>query len=115
MAVIEYTERWNGFQFRSPTFLGPTPEKYKDCHIYDLVKWESHVPMIVLDLDTGKKRISKESCFSIGTLTYNQKEGWQFQSCELRLFTYYIDGLDDFILRFSENQLRKIKEENEEE
>lgn len=114
MAVVEYTERWNGFQFRSPTFFGSPPEKYKDCYIYDLVKWESHSPITVLDLNTGKKKISKESCFSIGTLIYNPKKGWEFQSCGLRVFTYYLDGLDEFVLRFSEKQLRKIKEENEE-
>ena len=43
-----YGEEWNGFQFRSPTYLDGHFDPYK----FDLVKWEDCDPHEVTDLTT---------------------------------------------------------------
>lgn len=54
--------------------------------------------------------MSTRSCFSIGFLTWNEKEcGFEFESCGLRYFEYRIDGLEKFILDFCEKQKEKFK------
>lgn len=63
------------------------------------------------DLHTGKKIISTRSCFSIGSLTWNEKEyGFEFESCGLRYLEHRIDGLEGFILDFCEKQKEKFEE-----
>lgn len=61
------------------------------------------------DLHTGKKIMSTRSCFSIGFLTWNEKEyRFEFESCGLRYLEYRIDGLEKFILDFLRNDERKV-------
>lgn len=95
--VRVYTDEWNGFQFRAPTYIDGHFEPYK----FDLVKWEDHEPYEVIDGYTGEKKMSSRHCFSIGSLTWNPKEEWfNFKSCGLRYLEYRIDGLEEFILDF---------------
>ena len=61
------------------------------------------------DLHIGKKIISTRSCFSIGSLVWNEKEyGFEFESCGLRYLEYRIDGLEKFILDFCETMKEKF-------
>ena len=55
--------------------------------------------------------MSTRSCFSIGFLTWDEKEcGFEFESCGLRYLKHRIDGLEKFILDFCEKQKEKFKE-----
>lgn len=92
-----YTDIWNDFQFRAPTYLDGHFEPYQ----FDLVKWENHNPYEVTDWYTGEKRMSKRSCFSIGKLIWDTKdECFDFESYGLRYLEHRIDGLEEFILDF---------------
>ena len=106
--VKVYTEEWNGFQFRQPTYLDGHFEKYK----FDLVKWVNHEPCEVIDAYTGKKKISNRYCFTIATLIWDEKElGFNFESCGTRYLEYRIDGLEKFVLDFCETMKQKFKKE----
>lgn len=97
--TIVYTDEWNGFQFRAPTYLDGHFEPYK----YDLVKWQDCEPYEVTDLNTGEKKIKTRNCFSIATLTWNPKnESFDFESVGLRYLEYRIDRLEEWILKFCE-------------
>ena len=103
-----YTDEWNGFQFRAPTYL----DKHFEPHKFDLVKWEDCEPREVIDWVTGEKKMSSRFCFSIGTLIWDSKEpGFYFKSCGLRYFEYRIDGLEKFILDFCKTMEKELLEE----
>ena len=100
-----YTDIWNGFQFRAPTYLDGHFEPYK----FNLVKWEDHEPYEVLDLETGKKKISSRHCFVIATLTWDRSEyTFDFESCGLRYLEHRIDGLEEFILEFCDSMYEQL-------
>lgn len=49
--------------------------------------------------------MSSEYCFSIGMLTWDKKEGgFEFESSGLRYFENYIDGLNEWIMKFCKEQ-----------
>jgi len=103
---MDYTSRWNDFQFRSPVYMDGRIEPYK----FDLVKWEHYEPIEVKDLLTGEKKMSDESCFVVGTLIWNPKEeDFEFESCGLRFLEYYIDGLNKWITAFAEMKRIELK------
>ena len=103
--VKEYTEVWNDFQIREPVYLLGNSKPYE----YDVVKWQEHNPIEVVDLRTGEKRISTRSCFTIATLTWDEKEPcFEFESCGLRYLENRIDGLEDFILKFCNEKEQEI-------
>lgn len=92
-----YTDEWNGFQFRSPTYL----DGHFEPHKFDLIKWQDHEPIEVINWHTGEKRMNTRSCFVVGTLIWDEKEPcFDFHSCGLRYLEYRIDGLEKFILDF---------------
>lgn len=73
------------------------------------MKWEDPEPYGVIDVHTGKKIMSTRNCFSIGFLTWNEKEyGFEFESCGLRYLENRIDGLEKFILNFCETMREKF-------
>lgn len=95
--LMIYTDEWNGFQFRSPVYLDGHFEPYK----FDLIKWENHEPLEVIDLHTGKKRTQTRNCFTVATLIWDEYEHYfEFESCGLRYLEHRIDGLEKFILDF---------------
>ena len=97
--VRVYTDEWNSFQFREPTYL----DGHFEPHKFDLVKWEYFEPREVLNLDTGKREMVTRSSFTVGTLIWDSKEScFDFHSCGLRYLEYRIDGLEKFILDFCE-------------
>lgn len=107
--VRVYTDEWNGFQFRQPTYL----DGHFEPHKFDLVKWKDHEPIEVIDWVTGEKRMSSRSCFTIGTLIWDKKEyGFDFESCGLRYLEYRVDGLEKFILDFCETMKEELDKED---
>lgn len=106
-----YTDEWDGFQFRAPTYLDGHFEPYK----FDLVKWKDCDPYEIIDGYTGKKKIITRYFFSIGFLEWNKREqGFKFESVGTRLFEYWKDGLNKFILQFCEMMSKELGEDNDE-
>lgn len=103
-----YTDEWNGFQFRAPSYL----DGHFEQHRFDLIKWEEHEPYEVTDWYTGKKKMSTRCCFTVGTLIWNPKElGFEFESCGLRYLEHRIDGLEKFILDFCDMMEQELKDD----
>ena len=100
-----YTDEWNGFQIRQPTYL----DGHFEPHKFDLVKWKEHEPIEVVDAYTGEKKMSTRSCFSIGLLTWDSKgETFGFESVGLRYLQYRINGLEEFILDFCKTMSEQL-------
>ena len=91
--------RFKDFEIRPTCFLdGPTDPKR-----WDVVKWHDHGPVAVTDWNTGEKKISTRSCYSVASLKWDEKEGcWDFKSVGLRFLRDYVDGLNEFILKWTE-------------
>ncbi len=107
---IVYTEEWNGFQFRAPSYIDGHHNPYE----FDLVKYVETEPIEVIDLYDGKKKISTKHCFTIGSLKWDKEEGsFDFESCGLRYLEHRIDGLEKFILDFCETMKCRLLEEEE--
>lgn len=105
--VRVYTDEWNGFQFRAPTYLDGHFEPYK----FDLVKWKDCAPCKVIDWITGKEKTITRNCFTVGTLTWNEKEqAFEFESCGLRYLIYRIDGLESFVLDFCDTMEKQLEQ-----
>ena len=104
-----YTDIWNDFQFRAPTYV----DGHFEPHKFGLVKWVYHEPYEVIDWYTGEKRMSTKHCFSIGNLIWNEREpGWEFNSCGLRYLEERIDGLEKFILDFCDMMEKELLKED---
>lgn len=83
---------------------------YSNPNRFDIVKWENHEPYEVTDFYTGQMKMSTRSCFSIGFLTWDEKEyEFEFESCGLRYLEYRIDGLEKFILDFCEMMREELR------
>ena len=64
---------------------------------FELVKWYDHEPYI------HGESISTRSCFVVAWLEYDNKDGfWDFKSVGLRLVENWVDGLDQFIIKWCE-------------
>lgn len=112
MANKNYTRIWNGFQIQSPTYL----DGHFEPDRYSIVKWETHEPRKVFDLNAGKMKISTSNCFVIGTLAWDESEEWfKFESVGTRYLEYRIDGLEEWIMKFCRKvkKIRKGKMHNE--
>ena len=106
--VRVYTDIWNGFQFRAPTYL----DGHFESHTFDLVKWVEHEPYEVTDFYTGEKFMQTRHCYSVGTLVWDEREsGWEFESVGRRYLEERIDGLEEFILDFCEMMEKELLEE----
>lgn len=91
--------RFKDFEIRPTTFL--------DGHIeprrYEVVKWQKHKPIEVLDLQTGEKKMSDTNCFSVARIYWNDREPcWEFESVGTRFLEYYENGLCEYILKWLE-------------
>ena len=107
--VRVYTDEWNGFQFRQPSYLDGHFEPYK----FDLVKWKDHEPYEVMDLYNGEKKMSTRHCFTIATLIWDEKEYcFEFESCGLRYLEYRVDGLEKFIFDFCKTMEKQLCKED---
>ena len=100
-----YTGEWNGFQFRSPTYLDGHFEPYE----FDLVKWKESEPEEAIDFITGEKKIQTRYCYSVGKLIWNKNEqAFTFESVGLRYLTDRVDGLEEWILKFCEEMEKEL-------
>ena len=109
---IVYTDIWNDFQFRPPSYL----DRHFEPHKFDLVKWVyREEPVEVIDLRTGEKRMSDKYCFSVASLNWDRKEGWfNFKSVGTRYLEHRIDGLEEWILEFCEMMEKELSDEYDE-
>ena len=74
-----------------------------DINRFELVKWYDHEPMPVTNMRTGEKMISPRSCFVVAWLERNDKDmGFELTSVGLRLVENWVDGLDQFIVKWCE-------------
>lgn len=70
---------------------------------FELVKWYDHEPVPVIDGRTGEKKMSTRSCYVVAWLTWDAKERcFDLESVGLRLVEDWIDGLDQFIVKWCE-------------
>ena len=81
---------------------------------FELVKWYDHNPVPVTDGRTGEKKMSTRSCFVVAWLEYDNKDGfWDFKSVGLRLVENWVDGLDQFIIKWCEMAEVCMEDNNE--
>ena len=74
-----------------------------DPNRFELVKWYNHEPTPVTNMRTGEKSISTRSCFVVAWLERNDKEPcFELKSVGLRLVENWVDGLDQFIIKWCE-------------
>ena len=100
-----YTGEWNGFQFRSPTYLDGHFEPYE----FDLVKWKECEPEEVIDFITGEKKIQTRYCYSVGKLIWNKNEqAWTVEGVGLGYVTDRVDGLEEGIWKFCEEMEKEL-------
>ena len=91
--------QFRNFEIRPTCFL----DGHKDPKRWDVVKWHAHDPITVTDWHTGEKKISTRSCYSVASLTWDEKEGcWDFASVGLRFLRDYVEGLNEYILKWTE-------------
>lgn len=103
---VTYTDRWNDYQIRQPTYL----DGHFEPDIYDLVKWvKRDVPTEVYSLSEEKYITSYEYCFSVAQIKWDKHEGWfDFESIGTRFLENYIDGLNEWLMDFI-NELYETK------
>lgn len=103
-----YSGIYKGFQIRDCNFIGKPPEdaKYK----FDIVKWEDHDPYTVTDWETGEKKSSSRSCYSVATLIYNPREpDFELHSVGLRWLEEHPDeDVEDWILKWCEYKVHEL-------
>jgi hypothetical protein len=110
----EYTDVYKGYQIRSCGYLGKPPKD--DKYRYDIVKWKDHEPYEVTDWETGEKKISTRSCYSVATLIYNPKEpDFELKSSGLRWLNEHPDpDVENWIIKWCEYKLHELYYNEEE-
>ena len=75
---------------------------------FELVRWYDHEPYVHGEIT------STRSCFVVGWLERNDKElGFELTSVGLRLVENWVDGLDQFIIKWCEMAEVCMEENNE--
>ena len=75
---------------------------------FELVKWYDHEPYI------HGESTSTHSCFVVAWLERNDKEpGFELKSVGLRLVKNWVDGLDQFIIKWCEMAEVCMEDNNE--
>ena len=79
-----------------------------DTKRFELVKWYDHEPYV------HGENTSTRSCFVVAWLEWNHKEPcFELKSVGLRLVKNWVDGLDNFILKWCEMAEVCMEENNE--
>ena len=79
-----------------------------DPNRFELIKWYDHEPYV------HGESTSTRSCFVVAWLEWNAKEPcFELTSVGLRLVENWIDGLDQFILKWCEMAEVCMEEDNE--
>ena len=91
--------RFKNFEIRPTCFL----DGHTDPKRWDVVKWYDHDPIEVTEWETGKKKFSTRSCYSVASLTWDEKERcWELESVGMRFLRDYEEGLCELILKWTE-------------
>lgn len=81
---------------------------------FELVKWYDHDLVLVTDGRTGEKKISTRNCYVVAWLTWDTKEReFDLESVGLRLVEHWVDGLDQFIIKWCEMAAVCMEEDDE--
>lgn len=113
--VKKYTEIFKNYQIRDVQYLimdetsSKDPPKDKPIE-FDVVKWYDHKPIEIIDGETGEKKISTRSCYSVGRLVYNPKEPYiDFQSVGLRWLEEHPDeDVENWLIKWCEYKLVEL-------
>lgn len=92
--------RFKDFEIRPITLI----EGRTDPKRLEVVKWvKREKPVEVLDLRTGKMKMSDSFCYVVAILSWDEREGsWDFRSIGMRFLEDYEAGLSEFILKWIE-------------
>ena len=83
-----------------------------DTKRFELVKWYDHEPTPVTNMRTGKVENSTRSCFVVAWLEWHDKEPcFELASVGLRLVKNWVDGLNQFIIKWCEMAAVCMEEE----
>jgi len=106
---MNYTDRVEGFQICDPTYIGLPPKGTPPQ--YDIVKWEQHSPIEAVDWETRKKKTITESCYVVGWLKWDSREGaFDFCSCGMRwLESAPSKAVVDMVLKFAEEKAKELE------
>jgi hypothetical protein len=92
-----YTPRWNNFQIRDVVYI----DGHIDPNKFAVVKWCTHEPIEVTDMETGLKKTSKESCYTVANLEYSPEDNsFELHSCGMRFLNDYEEGLSEWIIEW---------------
>lgn len=70
---------------------------------FELIRWYDHNPVPVTDMRTGEKKMSTRSCYVVAWLEWVASEPcFDIKSVGLRLVKDWVDGLDQFIIKWCE-------------
>lgn len=85
-----------------------SPDGVIDTKRFELVKWYDHEPYI------HGESTSTRSCFVVAWLEWNDKEPcFELKSVGLRLVKDWVDGLDQFIIKWCEMAEVCMEEDDE--
>lgn len=112
---MKYTERIDGFQICDPSYW-PGMEPKTILPIFDIVKWEQHDPIEVIDMKTGEKKMSTENCYVVARLVWDSNEPWfDFKSIGTRwLECKPTEAVIDMIMDFANKKASELGDINEE-
>lgn len=112
---MNYTEKVDGFQIVDVSYFPGFEPKYETPR-FDVVKWYQHEPIDAVDLTTGQKKTSTESCFVVARLVWDAHEpGFDFESIgtrwlECKPTRKVIKMIQDFVREYD----AKLSEQNDE-
>lgn len=107
--MVKSYAKLGDFEVRDIVYLGGYKDTTESAKRLDVVKWETHSPMEVVNAKTGKKEISTRCCYSIGTLEWDDDERWwDFKSCGLR----FLEDANTIVCRWLEEFAKQYARDN---
>lgn len=108
-----FPPRTDGIEIRWPPHLNDEIDHTKERR-FDIVKWKPCSPKLVFDAHENKHVPLKESCYTIATLEWNEKDKWfdtTTYGTEL-LETYLTPAARDMLSQFIKKMAEKFAEED---
>lgn len=72
---VIFPPRTDEIEIRWPTYLDPNHDPTKERK-FDIVRWKPNSPRLVFDVRKNMHVPIKESCYSIATIEWNEKDKW---------------------------------------
>lgn len=72
---VIFPPRTDEIEIRWPTYLDPNHDPTKERK-FDIVRWKPNSPRLVFDVHKNIHVPIKESCYSIATIEWNEKDKW---------------------------------------